>query len=136
MPRCSSPAATRLALKAALALSLAVVLPAAHAQVQRNFPGTALRGEIAFTDPPDVRLNGQPARLAPGLRLRGPDNLLLVTSAVIGQRYVVHYTVDTLGLISNVWLLRSDEAQGLWPRTPAEAAYWRFDPAAQSWTKP
>jgi hypothetical protein len=108
----------------------------ASAQVQRNFPGNALRGEIAFTDPPDIRLNGQPARLAPGLRLRGPDNLMLVTGAVVGQRFVVHYTVDTVGLVKDVWILRSEEAQGLWPRRADEAASWRFDPIAQTWTKP
>jgi len=136
MYRCSSHAATRLVFKAALALGLAAVLAPASAQVQRNFPGNALRGEIAFVDPPDVRLNGQVARLAPGLRLRGPDNLLLVTGTVAGRSAVVHYTVDTVGLIKDVWLLRADEAQGLWPRTPAEAAAWRFDPAAQTWTKP
>jgi hypothetical protein len=137
MTRCSSHAVKRLAFKATLALTFTAVLaPVAFAQVQRNFPANALRGEIAFVDPPEVRLNGQPARLAPGLRLRGPDNLLLVSGAVIGQSYLVHYTIDTVGLIKDVWLLRREEAQGLWPRNSNEATAWRFDPAAQAWIKP
>ena len=117
----------------ALALSAPVV---AIAQVQRNFPYNALRGEIAFTDPPDVRLNGQPARLAPGARLRGQDNLLVVTGALVGQRVVVHYTIDTVGLIKDVWVLRAEENSGLWPRNAADAASWFFDPVAQTWIKP
>jgi len=137
MTRCSSHATRRRAFKTALALSLtAAFAPAAFAQVQRNFPSNALRGEIAFVDPPEIRLNGEPARLAPGLRLRGPDNLLLVSGTVIGQRHLVHYTVDTLGLVKDVWLLRREEAQGLWPRNAAEAAGWSFDPVAQTWAKP
>ena len=38
----------------------------AAAQVQRNFTAKALRGEIVFGTPPEVKLNGKPARLAPG----------------------------------------------------------------------
>lgn len=139
MTRCANEvgAARRSIGKAVLALTLTAALwPAASAQVQRNFPYNALRGEIAFTDPPDVRLNGQPARLAPGLRLRGPDNLLLVTGAVTGLRARVTYTLDTLGLVKDVWILRAEEATGLWPSTQAEAQQWRFDPAAQIWSKP
>lgn len=135
MYRCDrSPA---ILMRAALALLACFALAsAASAQVQRNFPQNALRGEIAFTDPPDVRLNGQPARLAPGLRLRGPDNLLLVTGAVAGRRARVVYTIDTVGLVKDVWILRNEEATGLWPATLGEAQAWRFDPAAQTWSKP
>ncbi|HEU4460903.1 MAG TPA: hypothetical protein VFR90_17415 [Methylibium sp.] len=123
--------------RAGLALvALLAFATAAPAQVQRNFPQNALRGEIAFTDPPEVRLNGSGARLAPGLRLRGPDNLLLVSGAVAGLQARVLYTVDTLGLVKDVWILRNDEATGLWPATPLEAQQWRFDPAAQLWSRP
>jgi hypothetical protein len=118
-------------------LALALSAPfLASAQVQRNFPHNALRGEITMSDPPDVLLNGRSARLAPGARLRGPDNLLLVSGALTGQRFVAHYTVDTLGLVKDVWVLRPEENQGRWPRTAEEAASWRFDPIAQTWTKP
>lgn len=118
-----------------LALALSAPLVCA-AQVQRNFPHNALRGEIAFVSPPDVLLNGQPARMAPGSRLRGPDNLLMVSGAVIGQKIVVNYTVDTLGLVKDVWLLRADEIPRPWPKTAKEAAGLHFDPVAQTWSKP
>lgn len=118
-------------------LSLALSAPiAASAQMQRNFPYNALRGEITVSDPPEVRVNGQSARLAPGARLRGPDNLLLVSGALIGQRFAAHYTVDTLGLVKDVWVLRAEENQGLWPRSAEEASRWVFDPLAQTWAKP
>ena len=55
-------------------------LPAA-AQTPRNFPATALRGELVITAPPEVLLNKKPARLAPGSRLRGQDNMLVMTGA-------------------------------------------------------
>jgi hypothetical protein len=46
------------------------VCKAAAAQAPRNFPATALRGEIVITQPPELLLNRQPARLAPGARIR------------------------------------------------------------------
>ena len=60
------------------ALFLALQLASnAHAQaVQRNFPATALRGEISFGQPPEVLVNGQPTRLAPAARIRGLNNAL------------------------------------------------------------
>ena len=55
-----------------LFLACALALPAA-AQVQRNFTAKALRGEIVFGTPPEVTLNGKPARLAPGARIRDAE---------------------------------------------------------------
>jgi hypothetical protein len=109
----------------------------ALAQVQRNFPANALRGEIAVTQPPDLLLNGKPARLAPGARIRGLDNMLLLTGALGGQRAVVNFTLDTQGLILDMWLLRPDErSKQPWPSSPEQAAAWQFDPAAQTWSRP
>ena len=119
-----------------LAAALACALPAA-AQVQRNFPATALRGTLAITQPPEVLLNGAPARLAPGARIRGTDNLLVLSGGLIGQRFVVDYTVDIAGLVMDVWLLTPQEAaRQPWPTTAAQAAAWRFDPMAQTWSRP
>jgi hypothetical protein len=124
----------RCVLLATVAISAA--LPAL-AQGQRNFPATALRGEIAMTQPPEVLLNGKPARLAPGARIRGLDNMLLLSGAIAGQRAVVNFTLDTQGLILDMWLLRPDEhGKQPWPTSPQQAAAWQFDPVAQTWTKP
>ena len=125
-------------LRRALAFATAclLALPVA-AQVQRNFPQTALRGAIVFGAAPDIALNGRPARLAPGGRIRDANNMSVVPSAVHGGRFLVHYTVDLYGLVKDVWILTADEAANKpWPTTPDEAAQWNFDPAAQVWSKP
>jgi hypothetical protein len=118
------------------AVVAAFVLPAA-AQVQRNFPADALRGELTVLQAPDAVLNGKPARLAPGARIRGQNNMLVVSGAAAGQKLVVHYTLDTLGLVKDVWILTPEEMKKKpWPTTPKEAQGWSFDPVAQVWSKP
>lgn len=122
----------------ALAITL-VVASGAWGQnvVQRNFPAAALRGEIAFGQPPEVLLNGRPARLAPGARIRGTNNMLVMSGALLGKKAVVHYTVDPLGLVQDVWILTDAErTKQPWPTKAADAKAWSFDPIAQVWTKP
>jgi hypothetical protein len=125
-------------LRLALALTLSACLVApASAQVQRVFPQNALRGAIVIGEAPEIALNGRAGRLAPGSRIRDMNNMTVVPSAVIGGRYLVNYTVDTLGLVKDVWILRPEEAAVRpWPTTPDQAAAWSFDPAAQAWSKP
>lgn len=119
------------------ALAAATMSCSAHAQMHRQFPPQALRGELTVLQPPDVLLNGQPSRLAPGSRIRGTENLLLMSAALVGQKLVVHYTVDISGLLMDLWVLNEAElANKTWPRTPEEAASWQFDRAAQTWSKP
>ena len=116
--------------------ALAPSTAAAQLQVQRPFPQNALRGEVVFGQPPELKLNGQAARLAPGARIRGTDNLLVMSGALAGTKATVHYTTDIYGQLLEVWLLRPDElAKKVWPKTAAEAAAWTFDPAGQFWTK-
>jgi hypothetical protein len=107
------------------------------AQVQRNFPATALRGEVVFGTAPELALNGKPARLSPGARIRDTQNMLVMTGALQGRKYIVHYTLEPLGLVHDVWILRTDEAaRKPWPATLKQAQEWRFDPVAQSWSLP
>jgi len=101
----------------------------------RQLPPTSLRGELVLTNPPEVRLNGKTDRLAPGARIRGMNNMLVMPGAAIGQKLVVNYTRESYGLILDVWVLRPDEAQKRWPKTPEEASSWTFDPLTQTWTK-
>ena len=116
-------------------LAAALAVPAiVQAQVQRNFPQNALRGELTITQPPEAQLNGQPARLAPGSRIRGLDNMLVMSGAIIGSKFTVNYTVDDLGLVKDVWILRKEEIAKTWPKTREEAARWSFDPITQVWT--
>ena len=121
---------------AALVCAATLCSPA-QAQVQRNFPATALRGVLVVTQSPDVTLNGHAARMAPGARLRGDTNLLLQPASVTGQKLLVHYTVDPQGLLMDVWVLNPVEAaKKPWPVNMKEAMTWSFDAAAQIWTKP
>ncbi len=124
----------RCALIAALATALALPV---LAQTTRPFPATALRGVLQIVQPPDVRLNDQATRLAPGARIRGANNMLQMSGALIGQALLVHYTVEpTSGQVLNVWVLTPEEAaRKPWPTTPQEAQQWLFNPAAQTWTR-
>jgi hypothetical protein len=120
---------------ASFVIAVALSVPAlVQAQVQRAFPQNALRGEIAFAVAPDVALNKKPARLAPGARIRGTNNMMVVTTEVTGRKFVVNYTTEPSGLILDVWILRPEEIKVRWPRTPAEAAKMDFNAAAQTWT--
>jgi hypothetical protein len=110
--------------------------PAASSGRAIVIPANSLRGEIVFSQPPDVTLNGQAARLAPGARIRDTQNLLVLSGNLIGQKWKVNYTVDTYGLLMGVWLLTANEAAQLWPKTAQEAATWAFDPVTRTWAKP
>ena len=117
-------------------LAATLIAPAA-AQMQRNFPATALRGAVVIGEPPEITLNGKPARLAPGARIRGQDNMVQMSGTLSGSKLLVHYTVDTYGLVKDVWILRPEEAAVRpWPATPEQAQAWAFDPVAQTWSKP
>jgi len=122
---------------AVLLLALACIGSTFAQAVQRNFPATALRGEITFGQPPEVLVNGSPARLAPAARIRGLNNLLVMSGALIGQKAVVNYVLDPLGLVQDVWILTDTErAKQPWPTTAKDAQTWAFDPVAQVWKKP
>ena len=119
------------------ALTVACVVAPAAAQVQRQFPQQALRGQIAFVNPPEVRLNGAAVVLAPGSRIRGQNNMLEMSGTLVGTKLWVHYTLDTQGSVMDVWILRPEElAKKPWPTTPAESQTWLFDVTAQAWAKP
>ena len=118
----------------ALMLALACTLPA-HAQ--RVFQANALRGELLFTQPPEALLNGKPARLAPGLRIRNPLNMIQLSGSLLGQKLVVNYTLDPAGEVRDVWILTEAElAKKPWPATPEQAQTWVFDSSLQRWSKP
>ena len=119
--------------------AVAVIARAAalRAQAQRTVGRTALRGELVVVAPPEVRLNGAPVRLAPGARLRSPQNMLVLSGSLLEQKLLVHYTLDGAGQVQDVWILTPAEASRTpWPRTPAEAQAWVFDPTLQRWSKP
>jgi hypothetical protein len=141
MPRCAplpavpaGPARRRL-LPLLPLLALGGAAAPVWAQLPRNFPATALRGEIVVAQPPQILLNGRPAQLAPGARIRGADNMLQLSGALVNQRLVVHYTLDIVGNVHDVWVLTPAElARRPWPVTPQQAQTWLFNPDLQRWT--
>ena len=136
MPRCAPQALPACTARRLLALLLAAALPSA-AQTSRPFPANALRGELVITQPPEVLLNGRPARLSPGARIRGTNNMLQMSAALVGVPLLVHYTLEPSGSVHNLWILTTDEAaRKPWPTTPEDAQRWAFNPAAQTWAKP
>ncbi len=117
-------------------LACALALPAA-AQMQRNFMSKTLRGSVVFGAPPQITLNGKPARLAPGARIRDENNLLQLPAALVGRKAEVNYTTELEGMLLDVWLLTPAEAaRKPWPATDKELQTWQFNVDTQSWKKP
>ena len=102
----------------------------------RPFPPQSLRGTLVAGTTPEATMNGQEARLAPGVRIRGTSNLLILPGQASGQSLLVNYTVDSYQLIKDVWVLRPAEAEQLWPQTRQEATVWSYNPITGTWTKP
>jgi hypothetical protein len=116
---------------------LLLAAAAAHAQVQRYFPANALRGDMVVLMPPAVTIDGKEARLAPGARIRGLNNMLVMSGALADGKFAVHYTLEPGGMLLDVWLLTPEElARKPWPKTLEEARSWTFDPVGQVWIKP
>ena len=73
--------------RCAFALLAAIVL-SAPAHAQRVFENNALRGELVLKAPPEALLNGKPARLSPGVRIRNQQNLIQLSGSLLDQRLV------------------------------------------------
>ena len=105
--------------------------------LRRNFPQKALRGKVVFGTPPFIQVNGNVTKMAAAYRVHGFNNLLLMSTQLVGVEGAVDYTLDPNGQVYEVWLLTPAEAANKpWPQSPAEAAAWTFDPIAQTWTQP
>ncbi len=96
----------------------------------RNFPVGTLRGSFLVVNPPEIRLDGQAERLAPGSRIRSAQNMLVMPAAIVGQSLLVNYTRDAAGMVSQVWILTPAEAQV--PRASADRPTFNFWPFASN----
>ena len=76
----------------------------------RQFPAAAQRGTLVVTAPPEVLINGVAARLSPGARIKGVNNALVLSAALVGSSVLVNYRRDGQGLIHEVWILSAEEA--------------------------
>jgi hypothetical protein len=66
---------------------------------------------MQITQPPELLINGKAERLSPGARIRGTNNMLVMSGALIGQNLVVKFVREPLGLVHEVWVLTPAEAQ-------------------------
>jgi len=110
MNRCNATYPSRLR---RIVLALPLLGWAAFAQAQTNvrpFPPDALRGTMVVTYPPVIQMDGKPDRLSPGSRIRGTNNLLVLSCAIVGQSLVVNYVRTPTGEVHDVWILTAAEA--------------------------
>lgn len=113
---------------ALVALALATALPAAAQTAAdskpavRTFPAAALRGEMVVSPtPPIITLDGRADRLSPGARIRGIDNMLVMSGALVNQTAVVNYLREPAGNVHEVWILNSEEIK---LKRPNSRASW------------
>ena len=76
----------------------------------RQFPVAAKRGMLVVTAPPEVLMNGALERLAPGVRIRGVNNMLVMSASLVGKTVLVNYVREKQGLIQEIWILNQAEA--------------------------
>jgi hypothetical protein len=93
------------------ALALCVAPFSVEAQgLVRNFPSKAERAVLQITQPPELLLNDQPGRMSPGVRIRGTNNMLVMSAQLIGQKVEVNLVRDLAGEVREVWILTQAEA--------------------------
>ena len=93
------------------------------AEAGRQFPPTAQRGKMQVVQGADILIDGKPERLSPGARIRGPQNNLVMTGAIIGQELVVNFVRDPYGNLHQVWLLTALEAKQKMKRATPERTF-------------
>ena len=86
------------------------MLAATQELAVRQFPPAAKRGTLVVTAPPEVLLNGAVERLSPGVRIRGVNNMLVMSASLVGKTVLVNYVREKQGLIQEVWILNQAEA--------------------------
>lgn len=119
----------RAALLACTLLASLALFPISHAWAQgfvREAPRDVVRGRLVVTAPPQVTLDGKPDRLSPGARIRGLNNLALMSGSVVGQDLPVVYRRDAAGLIHEAWVLTPAEYDKL-SGTDSASGYLRFN---------
>ena len=83
----------------------------------RQFPAKALRGTLVVQQPPVITVDGEPARLSPGSRIREANNMFVLSAALVDrEKLTVNYTLEPNGLVHDVWILTEAEARLKRPR--------------------
>ena len=62
-------------------------------------------------------MDGAPARLSPGSRIREANNMFVLSAALVDrEKLTVNYTLEPSGLVHDVWILTEAEARLKRPR--------------------
>ncbi len=88
--------------------ALLVYASASGAQ-ERPIPDTAKRGVIRHLNGMAVSIDGVSAQLSPAASIRGPQNFIVVPSALPAEGAVARFTLDDSGQVLRVWLLTPEE---------------------------
>jgi hypothetical protein len=78
--------------------------------LDRPFPQNTKRGTMTPSNYPEIVIDGQSRRLAPGARIWSADNLIEMPAALRGNNLPVNYTEDMQGAVDRVWILGPEEA--------------------------
>jgi hypothetical protein len=100
------------------ALVLMTCLSAGAAAQLRSVPVQAERGFIRHIQGALVEIDGRQLPLAPGATIRGPNNLILVSTALPAEGAFAQYLLDADGQVVRVWLLSPEEAERDGQRAP------------------
>lgn len=92
----------------AMVLLLCLFGTTASAQ-PRTFPANTLRGVLTATVYPQVTIDGQTRVLAPGAKIYGQQNTIVMHSTLVNSALIVFYTLDNQGYINRVWILTNEE---------------------------
>ena len=124
MNRCTTSALDRrlfgsALLAAAASASLPALAQGLPSNETRNFPPTALFGELSITNFPEVAINGGPIRTTPGFRLFSQERTIVFASNYAGQKMLVGYVIEpqTQGL-HTAWILTPAEIEKYKPIQP------------------
>lgn len=111
LPLC---AALLLALPLALAHQNAAAqseYPAHENTTVRPFPAKAVRAVLVVTQTPSILIDGNPARLSPGARIHGANNMQVLSASLTGQQLLVNFVREPNGMVHEVWILTAAEAR-------------------------
>ncbi len=92
----------------------------------RNFPAGTLRGKFKVIAWPEIEIDGQGERMAPGGRIQSAQRMLVAPASITGQKLLVNYRRDAAGLVREVWVLSEDEARA--DRDSADRPFFNFWP--------
>ncbi len=106
-------------LAAAAGASLPTLAQGQPSNDTRNFPPSAMFGELTVTNFPEVAINGTAIRTTPGFRLFSQERTVVFAHNYAGQKMLVGYVIEpqTQGL-HTAWILTPAEIEKYKPIQP------------------